>query len=71
MNILFMTEKQIQAKVIEVRQHLNDQWSLHVAFRKAGVTKKAERFIRPHLEAEIKKYKSKYPCYSGVETTIV
>lgn len=71
MNILFMTEKEIQDKVIEARKHLNEGWSLHIAFRKAEITKKAERFIRPHLEAEIKKYKSKYPAYSGVETTIV
>ena len=60
MNILFMTEKQIQAKVIEVKKYLNEQWSLHVAFRKAGITKKAERFVRPHLVSEIKKYRSKY-----------
>ena len=69
--MLKMTDQEIQVKVYLVKKYLNDQWSLHVAFRKAGVTKKAERFIRPHLEAEIKKYKSKYPAYSGVETTIV
>ena len=71
MNILFMTEKEIQDKVIEVKKYLDEGWSLHVAFRRSEITKKAERFIRPHLESEIKKYKSKYPAYSGVETTIV
>lgn len=55
-----MTDKEIQVKVYLVKKYLNEQWSLHVAFRKAGITKKAERFVRPYLEEEIKKYRSKY-----------
>lgn len=58
--MLQMTEKEIQFKVELVKKYLADQWSLHVAFRKAGITKKAERFVRPHLVSEIKKYRSKY-----------
>lgn len=58
--MLQMTEKEIQFKVELVKKYLNEQWSLHVAFRKAGITKKAERFVRPYLEPEIKKYRSKY-----------
>lgn len=60
MNILFMTEEQVKIKVALVKKHLADQWSIHVAFRKAGITKKAERFIRPHIQEELKKYRSKY-----------
>lgn len=60
MNMLQMTDKEIQLRVGLVKKYLNEQWSLHVAFRKAGITKKAERFVRPYLEEEIKKYRSKY-----------
>lgn len=58
--MLHMTDKEIQVKVYLVKKYLNEQWSLHVAFRKAGITKKAERFVRPYLQDEIKKYRSKY-----------
>ena len=58
--MLQMTEKEIQFKVELVKKYLNLDWSLHVAFRKAGITKKAERFVRPHLQHEIKKYRLKY-----------
>jgi hypothetical protein len=65
------TEKDIKRIVDLVKKNLSNGWSLRVCFSKAGVNVRKEYLIRPHLEAEIKKYKSKYPAYSGVETTIV
>lgn len=69
--MLYMTQKEIQVKVELVKKHLADGWSIHVAFRKAEITKKAERFIRPHIQEELKKYRSKYLSSTGIETSYV
>lgn len=71
MNMLYMTQKEVQIKVELVKKYLSEGWSIQVSFRKAEITKKAERFIRPHIQEELKKYKSKYISSSGIETSYV
>lgn len=66
-----LSEQEVLEKAEIVKKYLAEGWSIHYSFRMAGVRQRDQQLIRPILKEEIKKYKSKYPSSSGIETSRV
>jgi len=58
-----------------VRKYLSDNWSIHVALRKAKVPVKYQPYVRHLIKPDLDEYKkriqARYPSSSGIETSYV
>jgi len=70
-----LSDLELEEKAELVRKYLKDEWSIHVALRKAGVCVKHQPYIRGLVTKELEEYKkrvkARFVSSTGIETSYI